>query len=167
METAKKSRLISTARLKRLRVQGYCDISNRHLSDLSFGNKFAYYSCSTVLLFGIITANIPVLSVMMGIAFFGVLLPYHPFDYIYNHFLRFRLNKPKLPRRSNQLKFACSIATLWIATTIYAFYLGNMVAGYILGSSLLSVALLVATTDICIPSIIYNGIFKIKIQHQD
>ena len=40
------------------------------------------------------------------------------------------------------------------------FYAGHMVAGYVLGGLLASVSLLVSSTDICIPSIIYNFIFK-------
>lgn len=94
---------------------------------------------------------------------FGVVLPYHPFDYIYNHLVRRVLDKPRLPRRSNQLKFACGVATIWIAATIYLFYYGFAMAGYVAGGMLFSVAFLVSTTDICIPSIIYNFLFKIKV----
>ena len=96
---------------------------------------------------------------MMVIAFFGVILPNHPFDYIYNLVLRKKMNKPKLPPRSNQLKFACSIATLMIGATIYLFYSGIIAWGYIVGLSLIGVATLVASIDFCIPSKIYNAFF--------
>ena len=155
--------LISSERIGRLKVQGYRDMSDGDISQLAFGNRFAYIVCSTILLVGVITANIPVLGTMMIIAFFGVVLPYHPFDYIYNHLVRRVLDKPRLPRRSNQLKFACGVATIWIAATIYLFYYGFAMAGYIAGGMLFSVAFLVSTTDICIPSIIYNFLFKIKV----
>lgn len=159
----KKQTLISPARIKRLKAQGYLNCSDSDISELSLGNKFAYILCSFILLIGIITANIPILSAMMTIAFFGIVLPYHPFDYLYNYSLADMIGKPKLPPRSKQLKFACTIATTGIAITIYLFYSGFTTAGYILGGSLFSVALLVSTTDICIPSIIYNFIFKIKV----
>jgi hypothetical protein len=100
---------------------------------------------------------------MLFIAICGILLPYHPFDYIYNGLLSNLMNKPKLPPRSKQLKFACIIATLGMASTIFLFYAGLTLAGYITGGSLFLVAFLVSTTDICIPSIIYNFIFKVEI----
>ncbi len=159
----KNQTLISPARIKRLKVQGYRNYSDANLSDLAFGNRFAYIICSSILLIGVITANIPILTAMMIIALFGVILPYHPFDYIYNHIIQGIINKPKLPPRSKQLKFACRIATIWIAATIYLFYAGFAIAGYISGGLLFSVAFLVSTTDICIPSIIFNFLFEVKV----
>jgi len=159
----KNQTLISPARIKRLKVQGYCNYSDENLSELAFGNRFAYIICSSILLIGVITANIPILTAMMIIALFGIILPYHPFDYIYNHVIQGMLNKPTLPPRSKQLKFACGIATIWIGATIYLFYAGFAISGYISGGILFSVALLVGTTDICIPSIIFNFLFKVKV----
>ncbi len=156
--------LISTRRLHNLRVQGYCDYTDTNISELSFGIRFAYYLCSFFLLVGVITANIPILSAMMIVSIFGVILPNHPFDYIYNILLSKPLNKPKLPRRSKQIKFACIVATIWLATTIYLFYSGLAIAGYVSGSVLFSVAFLVSTTDICIPSLVYNFIFRYKVE---
>jgi len=96
----------------------------------------------------------------MIIAFFGALLPPHPFDYVYNFVIRHLINKPKIPKRTNQTRFACSIATVWLCGTTLLFNYGLTVWGYIAGAIIASVATLVATTDICIPSIIYNFLFK-------
>lgn len=158
----KKNQLISTKRIHRLKVQGYSGFSDTELSELAFGNRFAFVTCLTILIIGVVTVNIPILIAMSLIAFGGIILPYHPFDYIYNHLLRRVLNKPKLPSRSKQLKFACTLATLWIIATISLFYSGFTIAGYILGSLLISVAFIVSTTDFCIPSMIYNLIFKFR-----
>ena len=73
-----------------------------------------------------------------------------------------KMNLPKLPHRSVQLKFACLLATAFIGGTIYAFSNGFMVVGYILGSTLSIVAILVSTLDFCIPSILFNRIFNQK-----
>jgi hypothetical protein len=43
--------------------------------------------------------------------------------------------------------------------TAWAFHAGAMVTGYVLGGLLTLVALLVSTTDICIPSLAYRSIF--------
>jgi len=156
---------ISPKHKNRMRVQGYSNgLSDEQLRDLTFGNRFAYAACTSVLILGVAFASIPVLSVMMGIAFFGIILPNHPFDYIYNYVLRQPMNKPMLPRRSPQLKFACTVATIWIGVTIYLFQSGLMPAGYMMGASLIGVAGLVSATDICIPSIIYNFLFRVKIE---
>lgn len=152
-------RLISASRINRLRVQGYTTQSPLELSQLAFGNRFAYRVCTTLLVVGVATASTSLLSFMMLIAALGVLLSNHPFDYIYNELLANRLNKPKLPKRSNQLKFACTVATLWIAATIYLFTTGLLTTAYVMGSILIGIAFTVSTTDFCLPSVIYNTIF--------
>jgi hypothetical protein len=152
--------ILSGARINRIKVQGYSNYSDTELSALAFGNRFAFIICSTILAIGVTTANIPILMAMTLVAFFGIILLYHPFDYIYNHVLRSILNKPELPPRSKQLKFACLIATLWLIATIYLFYSDLFIAGYVVGGLLFSVAFLVSTTDYCIPSKVYNFIFK-------
>ena len=156
-------KLIHPTRIRRIRTQGYLQQSDQEISALAFGNRFAYRLCTAILAIGVATANIPLLSVMMTIAFLGVVLPNHPFDYIYNHWLRHQLNKPKLPPRSKQLKFACTMATTMIGITIYLFANEMMLAGYLFGGHLIIVASLVSTIDYCIPSIVYNSIFRIKI----
>jgi hypothetical protein len=156
--------LISSRRLYSIRTQGYCNYSDSDLSELAFGNRFAYYLCSFFLLIGIISANIPILGTMMIVSIFGIILPNHPFDYIYNILLSKPLNKPKLPRRSKQLKFACIVSAIWLATTIYLFYSGLAIAGYVSGGVLFSIAILVSTTDFCIPSLVYNFLFKYQVK---
>jgi len=151
--------LLSASRINRLRVQGYTTQSPLELSQLAFGNRFAYRICTALLVVGVATANTPLLSFMLVIAALGVLLPNHPFDYIYNQLLAKRMNKPKLPKRSKQLKFACAVATLWIAATIYLFTSGFLTTGYVMGSILIGIAFTVSTTDFCLPSVIYNTIF--------
>lgn len=156
------NQLLSTNRINFLKAQGYCNLSDVEISELAFGNRFAYIVCGSIVAVAVATAHIPTLVAMTVVAFLGIILPYHPFDYIYNHLLRGMLNKPKLPPRSKQLKFACIIATLWLIATTYLFYTGFTIAGYILGGLLVTVAFIVSTTDFCIPSMIYNFIVKIN-----
>lgn len=154
---------LSATRINRLKAQGYCGYSDAELSALAFGNRFAYIVCGTIVAIAVAAANIPTLIVMTIVAFFGIILQYHPFDYIYNHVLRGMLNKPKLPPRSKQLKFTCIIATLLLVTTTYLFYVDLATAGYVLGGLLVAVSFIVSTTDFCIPSMIYNYIFKFNV----
>lgn len=153
---------LSATRISRIRAQGYQTQTDAEINALAFGNRFAYRLCSTILALGVLLSNIPILSAMMIIAFGGVVLPNHPFDYIYNYFLADRMQKPKLPPRSRQLKFACTVATLWIGATIYLLSVGMTTAACVMGLSLIVVAGLVSTIDFCIPSIIFNAVVKPK-----
>ena len=157
---------LSETRINRLRAQGYEKQTESQLNDLAFGNRFAYAFCTSLLIIGVATANIPVLSAMLIIAFLGVVLPNHPFDYIFNGLLSKRMGNPKVGPRSPQLKFACSIATLFIGLTIYLFSNEMTIAGYLVGGVLITVAGMVSTIDLCIPSITYNKLFRRAEKHQ-
>ncbi len=152
--------ILTPTRRKRFETQGYHGFSDTELNDFKFGIRFAYYLCGSLVVLGLLLTNLKILAVAMIIAFFGSLPPYHPFDYLYNYVIRHLINKPKIPARSNQGRFACGIATVWLGGTIYFFYVGLNVLGYIAGGILVSIATLVSTMDICLPSIIYNLMFK-------
>ncbi|MFY0652252.1 MAG: DUF4395 family protein [Cyclobacteriaceae bacterium] len=159
-----KTTILSSARLRRLRGQGFTTQSDQLLSDMAFGIRFAYKLCLSFIVLGLVTQRIEFFAAMTVIAFLGVVLPNHPFDYIYNRILSVVMTRPKLPKRSSQLKFACSIATTWLASVSYLMYSGNTTAAMILAGVLASVVLLLSTTDICIPSIFYNLMFPQEIE---
>jgi hypothetical protein len=155
-----KEHKISRATRKRLEQQGYINFSDQELYDFKFGFRFAYILCSTLVAVGLILTSIPILIIALVFAFFGMFPPYHPFDYLYNYGVRKVLKKPKTPPRANQGRFACMMATLWLAAVIYLFYKEMFLEGYILGGLLVGTAFLVSYLDLCIPSMIYNLIFK-------
>ncbi|MDX1747455.1 MAG: DUF4395 family protein [Halobacteriales archaeon] len=157
---AEGSALISKSRCERIREQGYqAGYTDEEISQLAVGNRFAYQLCTVVFGAGLLLGSIPILAVAGAIAFLGVVLPYHPFDYVFNHGVRRVLDKPRQPRRSPQAKFACGLAAVTIGLIIFAFSSSLFVVGYVLGGVLLVVALLVSTVDICIPSMTYNRLF--------
>lgn len=153
-------KLISSTSRKRLHIQGYDNFSDKELLDYKFGIRFAYVGCITLVAFGVYFQSIPILAITAVIAFVAAFPPYHPFDYLYNYGVRHLLNKPKMPPRTNQARFACGIASIWLVITIYLLHNNFTVAGNILAVALFVIGALVATTDICIPSMIYNSIFK-------
>src|SRR5215212_1690068 len=116
MET--RASFISPACRKRLHVQGYEKFSDRELNDYKFGIRFAYACCITLVAFGLFFQSISILAIAAIIAFAGAFPPYHPFDYLYNYGVRHLLGKPKLPPRPNQGRFACGVASVWLAITI-------------------------------------------------
>ena len=152
--------IISPTCRKRLYVQGYDNFSDQELRDYKFGIRFAYAACITLVAIGLILQSIPVLAVTAAIAFVGAFPPYHPFDYVYNYGVRHLVKKPKMPPRTNQVRFACGLASAWLAVSIYLFYANYILAANIMTIILFMIGALVTTTYICIPSMIYNGIFK-------
>jgi hypothetical protein len=163
--TEQKTKL-SPARIHRIRCQGYINFTNEQVAQFAWGNRIAFILCSVLLFLGIVTANIPILIGLLSLSVLSLLLPYHPFDYIYNYWLRKPMKRPKLPPRANQLKFACAVAIAWIGLHIFLFYNGYMLAGYTSGGAMLFVTLLVSTTDFCIPSTVHNFLFKVKIERR-
>ena len=153
--------LISSIRIARIKEQGYdTGFTDEEISKHAVGNRFAYQLCTILFTIGIILTNIPILFAAAIIALLAVILPYHPFDYLYNYTVRQWLCRPKLPRRTAQAKFACGIAAVWLALIIFLFESSFFVWGYVLGGILFSVAFLVSTFDFCIPSLIYNNLFR-------
>lgn len=153
---------LSEKRINHLRAQGFTHETIKKLTGMAFGIRFAYRSCITLLTLALITQSVALFSVMFVIAFLGIVLPKHPFDYLYNHTFSAWMNKPKVPARSAQLKFACAIASTWIASVIYLMVSGNTTAGTLLTINLILVAMLPATIDYCVPSAIYNALFQSK-----
>lgn len=51
---------------------------------------------------------------------------------------------------------------VWLVGTGAAFFVGATTVGYVLGTVLAAVATLVATTHVCIPSMVYNALFERK-----
>ena len=154
--------IFSPVRRKRLEAQGVRGYSDRQLKDFAFGLRFAYVVCLSIVIAGLLLTSMPVLSAAFILAFLGMFPPRHPVDYFYNYILRHALGKPKIPPRANQGRFACVMATLMLACIIYFTAIGNLIIANSIGAVLVATAILVSTTDFCIPSLIYNLIFSYK-----
>ncbi|PHN01589.1 DUF4395 family protein [Flavilitoribacter nigricans] len=156
-----KTNILSKTRINRLRAQGYTTESDRELSELAVGIRFAYQLCTLIIITGIYTQSLYLFSGLLGIAMLGAILPNHPFDYIYNYTLSRWLNKPALPPRATQLRFACSFASIWLGYVVYFLATGSVTTAMILAGILAVVATLPSTIDWCMPSVIFNAIYKI------
>ena len=154
---------ISNRTVCRLQIQGFSGSTPQQLAEYRFGIRFAYLACGTIAILGLAFVNIPTLAFLAVVALLGVLLPNHPFDYIYNYGIRHIAKRPPIPNRTAQIKFACAVATVWLVVTVILFNFHYVFFGRLWGSLLVASALLVGSTDICIPSMIYNLTTKRKI----
>ena len=150
---------LSARTRKRLNIQGLTDVGDDVLVPVAPWLRMAFGGCALLAATGTALASPTILWVSTLVAAFGTLFHVHPFDLIYNHGIRYLRNTGPLPRRAAPTRFACAIGVGWLIATALAFQSGLLAWGYVLGAALTSVAGLVATTDICIPSMIYNALF--------
>jgi hypothetical protein len=150
---------LSATTRRRLNVQGLNDLDDETLAETAPWHRMAFGLCALMAGVGTALASPTVLWILMPIAALAALFPVHPFDLIYNHGIRYLRDTGPLPKRRAQSRFACGVGAVWLVATALAFQSGALITGYVLGGALTGVALLVSTTDICIPSMIYNALF--------
>ena len=148
---------LGARRLRRLDVQGFDTVDEDLLAQAAPWLRLAFGLCATLAILGTALASQPLLLTLAGIAWVAALSPVHPFDLIYNLGIRRATGAPPLPRRGSPSRFACGVGALWLIVTVGAFQASWMILGYSLGFALALVAILVATTDICIPSMIFRA----------
>ncbi len=150
---------LSSRTRKRLNIQGLTDVSDDVLAPLAPWLRMAFGGCALLAALGTVLASPTILWILAPIAALAALFPVHPFDLIYNHGIRHWRGTGPLPKRQAPTRFACGVGVVWLVATALAFQSGYLISGYVLGGALTGIALLVSTTDICIPSMIYNAVF--------
>ena len=146
----------------RLEAQGFCNLDDIALAELAPWMRWSPAICSIITVIGVSLKSPTILWSLASVAFLGTILPFHPFDLLYNYGMRFLTRTRALPNQGPQRRFACGIATAWLVGTGWAFHSGATLVGYALGFSLVCVAGLVSVTHFCIPSLIYNALFNSK-----
>jgi hypothetical protein len=149
---------LGTKRLCRLDVQGFDSIDEEHLAEVAPWLRMAFALCATLAIVATALASTPLLLALAAIAFLAGILPVHPFDLIYNYGIRRLTGTRRLPKRGPPSRFACGVGAMWVIVTIAAFDSPYPIVGYVLGFTLAAVATLVATTDICLPSMIFRAV---------
>jgi hypothetical protein len=147
---------ISLRTLRRLHTQGFTAVDEDRLAEVKSWLRLAPALCAISAATGVALHSPPILFALAVTALLGAILSFHPFDLIYNYGLRFLVRKRSLPPNGAPRRFACGVAAVWLIVTALIISGGEMTAGYILGVMFVAVAGLVSTTDICIPSIIFN-----------
>lgn len=149
-----------TPRTRRLLdIQGFDTVEERQLAEVAPWLRLAFGLCALLGAIGTAAASPTVLLVLAPIAALAAARPVHPFDAIYNHGIRRFTGTCPLPKRGAPSRFACGLGAVWVLVAAWAFSAGYAVLGYALGASLTAVALLVSTTDVCIPSMFYRSVF--------
>ena len=144
---------------RRLDIQGFDTVAERELARVAPWLRLAFGLCALLGGLGTALASPTILLVLAPIAALAAASPVHPFDLIYNHGVRHFTGTGPLPRRGAPSRFGCGMGAVLLLVTAWAFSAGHAGVGYGLGGAVTFAALLVGTTDICIPSMIYRAIF--------
>jgi hypothetical protein len=140
-----------------LTMQGYDSLSDGERRSLWLGLRFSPILCLTGIALGTALAS-PALLLAMAVTagVGGFLTAKHPFDYVYDTVLRPLLGGPSVPPSPAPRRFACQMATPWIAAIAIAFWAGAPTVAWVLAVPLLVVGATVTTTNWCLPSFIYG-----------
>ena len=144
---------------RRLDIQGFETVDVQELARVAPWLRLSFGLCTLLGGLGTVLASPTLLLILAAVAAVAAASPVHPFDLIYNYVLRRLTGTGPLPSRGVPSRFGCGMGAVFLLVTAWTFGAGHVVAGYALGGMLTFVVLLVSTTDICIPSIIYRSIF--------
>lgn len=153
------ARTLSSRTRRLLDIQGFDAVEDQQLTEVTPWLRLAFGLCAVLGGLATASASPVVLLVLTAIAALAAASPVHPFDQIYNHGIRHLTGTGPLPKRGAPSRFACGIGAGCLVVTAWAFSAGHAVLAYTLGATLTAVALLVSTTDICIPSMAYRALF--------
>ncbi|MBW2588707.1 MAG: DUF4395 family protein [Deltaproteobacteria bacterium] len=147
---------------KFLEIQGF-NLDDEALAEIGAWMRWPYVLCASILTVGVVLASPAILWTLSTVAIATVFLPYHPFNYVYNYGVRHLTGTRPLPPGTVQGKFSCGVGGVWLIATGAAFFTGAATVGYVLGGVLVAIATLLATTQLCIPSVIFNALFGRKL----
>jgi hypothetical protein len=155
-----KTMALTVTRQRRLEMQGFICSHDGDFARVAPWLRWSPALCMIVAAIGTALASPPILLALAATAALGAILPFHPFDLIYNYGIRYATGTRPLPGNGAPRRFACAVGAVWLIATAWAFSAGAMAAGYVLGGLFVLVAGIVSTADFCIPSFVYSLIFR-------
>jgi len=147
---------ISATKRLRIEAQGYTGLSDEDIAVVDPWLRMAPALCMVWTGIATYLQSALAILVLIPIALVGALMPGHPFEVVYNHGIRHITRTRKLPAARAPRRFACGVASVWLAATYWAFQSGSPVTGQILGYSFVAVAAFPTCTGFCIPSFVYG-----------
>ncbi|MCB0208998.1 MAG: DUF4395 family protein [Anaerolineae bacterium] len=97
---------------------------------------------------------------LASLALFGAITGIHPADFIYNYGIRYGVGTPPLPKNPIPRRFGFGVMAVALTVTGWLFLVGATLAGYILGTALLSIPFITITVPhFCVLSWLYRVLF--------
>jgi hypothetical protein len=138
----------------RIQAQSFCGLDDATYARINYPLRLSPAICMVWAAVGTALASPTVLWALAPFALLGAILRGHPFDVLYNHGLRHLSGAPALPRYGARRRFGCTSATTMLLAAGWSFHTAHIVAGYIIGGTLVTAAFVNVTTGVCIPAFI-------------
>ncbi len=117
--------------------------------------KMAFVIGGTQALIATVSADAATLWQMVPVALAAVILPHHPFEYIYNWGIRHVIKAAPLPSNKAPVRFAFFMAAMILAAAAWSFDAGITWLGFFLGLQVALVATTFVVSSFCVPAAIW------------
>ncbi len=141
--------------LRLARLQGWRGGDASRAVAAQSAQRFAPALCAVGAIVGGALGSPTVLALLAATAVIGAFANHHPFEVVYNAAAR-RLNWPTLPANRAAHKLGCVLGVTFLAGAALAFAMGAATVGLILAGIMGATGIFVATTGICVPSMVFT-----------
>ena len=138
-----------------MEVQGFAGLTDGQIPWLRFTPAMNF----VFTLMGTILGSPALLLFTAALMAIGVLLPFHPWDLLYDRALRPLIGAPGLPVAGWRRRVTFSIGVPWLLATAWCFRTGRATVGYALGGLMAAFILVLATVQYCVISEILDRLF--------
>lgn len=143
----------------RLETQSFLQQPNSTLLELKNWWRFTPTLNWLVLISGIMMASPILLFIQAGLMFSALILPSHPFDWLYNYAIRFVTGTAALPKSGQRRKVMFAFACILTALLGIWFQHGYTMLAYIQGAIMAALGGLLAAFNLCVLSEILSRMF--------
>jgi len=146
-------------RVNLLRLQGWRgDKLEDSARTAPFAHKLAPAACGILSLVAAVTGSMALVLVTLATALTGAVARNHPFETVYNAIAR-RTGGQTMPPNRAAKRTGCAVGSVFLAGAAIAWVVGLDILASVLLVSLGSLALFVAATGLCVPSMMFILVF--------
>jgi hypothetical protein len=149
---------------RRLEVQSFLNQSPKMLLELKNWWRFTPTLNWFITLTGTAMAWPMLLFAQAALMGISVLIPAHPFDWLYNYGIRFLTGTAPLPKSGQRRKVMFAAASVLLTLLGVWFYMGHDMIGYIQGGIMTFLGGLLAVYNLCVLSEILAKLFGMPVR---
>jgi len=151
--------VLSPTTRMRLEVQGFGHVRDDVLKETGLWLRLPFIVYALFGLLGTMTLSPWLLWAMVPLAIAGAASAVHPVDGLYNRWIRSLTGTGPLPPRGLPSRFAHGMLSSCFLVAGMAFWEEIETIGYAAGFTATALTLLTSSSDICVLSTIYRGVF--------
>jgi hypothetical protein len=148
---------------RRVEKQGFLGLSDDKLREIEPWLRFTPFLTGLFAALGTLGRFHFPLFVLAGVSVLGVVLPRHPFDYLYQNFIRHFENSLPLPPSPGLRRFVYGFQAIVIAAAAWGFMAGYTRTSYTLGWLIAAEAAWLAAHQISLVSEAWTFVFGRKV----